>query len=325
MLSAATQKAAPMTTETQNVGATPRPVDILATLRQASARTGSDFDYLLSTAMRESSLQPQAKSKHSSATGLFQFIDQTWLGLVKRYGERHGLAGFAAAIEQKPGGGCSVASAEVKSAILALRKDPELSALMAGEAARESKAALECAIGRDVTCGELYAAHFLGQGGARKLLSLYDADPGQRADLAFPAAAKANRSVFYRADGAPKSIGELYSWVVKSPAKPAAAMLAVSASTEPSPRPAPSVMGASVMGASAAPEFAPRMAKAAATQPGPVLNKRAQIAPHPFVSTPVRNLFSLPSLPQAILLLTPALMDVLASASGGERAERKFS
>jgi hypothetical protein len=318
MPSAAKQKAAPMIAETQNAGATQRPVEIIATLRQASARTGSDFDYLLSTAMRESSLQPQAKSKHSSATGLFQFIDQTWLGLVKRYGARHGLGGFAAAIEQKAGGACSVASAEVKAAILALRKDPELSALMAGEAARESKAALECALGRDVNCGELYAAHFLGQGGAKKLLSLFDADPAQRADLAFPQAAKANRSVFYRADGMPKSIGELYSWVVKSPAKPAAAVLAASEIANPAPLPAPAVTAPA-----AAPVMAPRTAISPAVQPGAVENKTAQIAPRPFVSAPVRNLSSLPSLPQAVLLLTPALMEVLAYASAGDREERR--
>jgi hypothetical protein len=46
-------------------------------LRQASARTGADFGYLLHTAMRESGLNPEARAPSSSATGLFQFIEQT--------------------------------------------------------------------------------------------------------------------------------------------------------------------------------------------------------------------------------------------------------
>src|SRR4051812_19563867 len=145
-----------MILESQNVRTATHPPDVVSALREASAKTGSDFDYLLTTAMRESRLQPQAKSKNSSASGLFQFIDQTWLSLVKRYGERHGLGDYAAAIEQKKTGSCTVASAEMKAAILALRQDPELSAMMAGEAARETKESLECSLGRQVNCGELY-------------------------------------------------------------------------------------------------------------------------------------------------------------------------
>ena len=48
--------------------------------------------FLLKTATRESSLNPDAKAKSSSAAGLFQFIEQTWLGLVKSDGPRLGLA-----------------------------------------------------------------------------------------------------------------------------------------------------------------------------------------------------------------------------------------
>jgi hypothetical protein len=216
-----------MTNQTHAVASNGRFTGILATLRDASVKTGSDFQYLLNTAIRESGLQPSAKSKHSSATGLFQFIDQTWLSLVKRHGGKHGLGDYAAAIQQNKNGGCSVPSAEMKAAILALRQNPELSALMAGEAARETKQSLECSLGREVNCGELYAAHFLGQGGAKRLLSLRDANPDQAADLAFPQAAKANKSVFYHADGRAKTIGEIYSWIVREPnAKPALAAVA---------------------------------------------------------------------------------------------------
>ena len=52
---------------------------VVSALKNAAAATGSDFHYLLGTAMRESSLKPDARSHSSSAAGLFQFIDQTWL------------------------------------------------------------------------------------------------------------------------------------------------------------------------------------------------------------------------------------------------------
>src|SRR5580765_5236075 len=197
--------------------------DVLAALHSASAKTGTDFGYLLATAMRESNLDTQAKSKASSATGLFQFVDQTWLSLVKRYGERHGLSDYAAAIRKTDAGGYSVASHATKSAILALRKDPELSALMAGEAAKETRQSLECSLGRDVCGGELYAAHFLGEGGARRLIALNEKNPDAAADVAFPLAARSNRSAFYHSDGTAKTVGELYDWIVDLPAPPDAA------------------------------------------------------------------------------------------------------
>ena len=159
--------------------------DVLAALRNASRKTGLDFDYLLHTAMRESSLDVQAKSKTSSASGLFQFVEQTWLGLVKRFGERYGLGSLANSIQQSEDGRFAVGSAETKSAILALRQDPEVSALMAGEAAKQTKQSLECALGREVCGGELYAALFFGPTGARHLIELKERNPDGRADLAF--------------------------------------------------------------------------------------------------------------------------------------------
>src|SRR3954463_15728862 len=77
---------------------------IVSALRNAAAVTGSDFHYLLGTAMRESSLKPDARSHSSSAAGLFQFIDQTWLGLVKEHGAAHGLSDYAAAIARDANG-----------------------------------------------------------------------------------------------------------------------------------------------------------------------------------------------------------------------------
>ncbi|HXM00561.1 MAG TPA: transglycosylase SLT domain-containing protein, partial [Rhizomicrobium sp.] len=97
--------------------------EVLAAIKQASAATGSDFNYLLDTAMRESSLKPQAKSSSSSAVGLFQFVGQTWLGMIKQHGAQYGLGSYADAISESPDGHYHVDNAADHQAILALRND----------------------------------------------------------------------------------------------------------------------------------------------------------------------------------------------------------
>jgi len=210
----AEQKALAMTTEMLSAARAANPSEVLAAIKSASRETGSDFAYLLATAQRESNLDNTAKSKSSSATGLFQFIDQTWLSLIKRYGSGHGLGHYAEAISRTDSGRLAVGSPALKSAILALREDPEISALMAGEAASETKKSLECALGREVCAGELYAAHFLGESGAKRLIALNEQRSGTPADLAFPEAAKSNRNVFYHADGRAKTVGEVHAWAL---------------------------------------------------------------------------------------------------------------
>ena len=209
-----------MMTETLSATPAASPGQVLAAIKSASLETGSDFDYLLTTALRESNLDNKAKSKSSSATGLFQFIDQTWLSLVKRYGSRHGLEHLADAISQTASGRYEVESPAAKSAILALREDPEISALMAGEAAVATERSLEFSLGREVGTGELYAAHFLGKHGARRLIGLNEQNSAARADLAFPKAAKTNRAVFYHADGRPKTVSEVHAWALGQPVTP---------------------------------------------------------------------------------------------------------
>lgn len=192
-------------------------ISIVAMLQKAAAATGSDFHYLLGTAMRESSLQPQAQSGTSSASGLFQFVEQTWLGLVKEHGAKYGLGSMAAAISKDGSGHFHIANAEDRRAILALRNDPQIAALMAGEYAKATRATLETTLGRGVCGGELYAAHFLGADAACKLIRMNGADPGANAAASFPQAAGANRSVFYRADGSARSVREVYDWAMKQP------------------------------------------------------------------------------------------------------------
>jgi hypothetical protein len=190
---------------------------VVAALQRASAATGSDFHYLLGTAMRESSLKPQAQSATSSAAGLFQFVEQTWLGVVKEYGAKYGLGSYADAIGKGADGRFRADNAADRQAILALRNDPQVSALMAGEYAQQTKAEMQNTLGRDVCGGELYAAHFLGADAACRLIRMNDSTPNATAASVFPQAAGANKSVFYRTDGAAKTVREVYNWAVNQP------------------------------------------------------------------------------------------------------------
>jgi hypothetical protein len=169
-----------------------------AAIRRAAQATGVNFDFLLRTARRESNLNPDARAKTTSAAGLFQFVDQTWLATLKRYGGRHGLGGYAAAIEQGGDGRWRVADPAARRAVMALKFDPQASALMAGEMTADHAAYLRGRTGRDPSAGELYAAHFLGPAGSAKLIETAAVRPGVSAASLFPEAAGANRSIFFR-------------------------------------------------------------------------------------------------------------------------------
>ncbi len=178
---------------------------VSAAIRRASEATGAGFDYLMKTAMRESSLDANAKATTSSAAGLFQFIEQTWLGAVKTYGARHGLADAAAYVTQDASGRFQVADATRRAEILDLRYDATAASALAGELTQENARILETRLGRAASAADLYAAHFLGPAGAVKLLNA--AATVKAADI-LPEAAKANAPVFY--DGArAKTVGEV--------------------------------------------------------------------------------------------------------------------
>ncbi|HPE33153.1 MAG TPA: transglycosylase SLT domain-containing protein [Parvularculaceae bacterium] len=178
---------------------------VTTALKRAADATGVGFDVLYNMAQRESSLNPDAKAKTSSAAGLFQFIDQTWLGAVKKYGAAHGLEEQAASITQNAKGRYVVADAQKREEILNLRFDPSTASALAGELIQENTTALENKLGRAVNSVDVYAAHFLGANGAARLLS---ASSDDTAATILPKAASANRNVFY--DGArAKTVGEV--------------------------------------------------------------------------------------------------------------------
>lgn len=177
----------------------------------ASRKTGVDFNYLLGQAQVESGLRADARAGTSSATGLYQFIEQSWLGVVKNHGAEHGLGWAADSIRQTASGKYVVGDAATRRAILDMRGDAQTSAMMAAEHAADNKVSLEGSLGRNATGTDLYMAHFLGLGGARAFLGAMAEDPQRSGASLFPAAARANRGVFYTAGGQPRSLGDIYS------------------------------------------------------------------------------------------------------------------
>lgn len=183
---------------------------VLGAIQSAAEKTGASFSYLLRTAQRESSLQPAAQAQTSSARGLYQFIDSTWLTVMRDEGRNLGLSQYAAQIGSGSGGQPVVADASTRQQILALRDDPQVSALMAGALTNRNAQSLRSATGRDPTEGELYMAHFLGSAGAARLISLNETNPQATAARAFPEAANANRRIFFD-QGRPRTVAEVYS------------------------------------------------------------------------------------------------------------------
>ncbi len=178
------------------------PADIAQAISRASARTGVSFEYLVDQARLESGFRANARAATSSATGLYQFTSGTWLATVKAHGARHGIGWAADAIT--PGG--TVADPVQRSTILALRNDPQIAALMAAEHAADNRAALLEGTGRAPEDVDLYLAHFLGPAGAVKFLNRWQADPSAPAAPLFPAAASANRAIFYDSEGHARSL-----------------------------------------------------------------------------------------------------------------------
>jgi hypothetical protein len=180
-----------------------------AALRHAASATGVDFGFLVKTAKRESGFNASARAPTSSAAGLFQFIEQTWLATLKRHGANHGYGRYAALIQQGSDGRYKVSGADDRRAVMNLRYDPQAASVMAASLASDHAAYLRGRVGREPSGGELYAAHFLGPEGAAKLIDAAHGAPHASAASLFPAAAAANRSVFFRG-GRALSAGELY-------------------------------------------------------------------------------------------------------------------
>jgi hypothetical protein len=181
-----------------------------AAIQRASNATGVDFGFLMKAAKRESGYNPNAHSRSSSAAGLFQFVDQTWLSTLKQHGAKYGYARYAELIHQGADGRYYVPGAEARAAVMDLRLDPHAAALMAGELASDHAAYLRGRVGREPTAGELYVAHVLGPQGSARLIEAVRQTPAANAAAMFPEAAGANRGIFYKA-GRAASVSQVYA------------------------------------------------------------------------------------------------------------------
>ncbi|MCB1562196.1 MAG: flagellar biosynthesis protein FlgJ [Alphaproteobacteria bacterium] len=176
------------------------PRNILHAIKHASAKTGVNFAYMVKQAAAESSFNPVAKAKTSSASGLYQFIESTWLNMIEKHGSQYGIETEGKSREE----------------LLALRNDPKTASFMAAAFASENERFLDAHWGGKVGETELYFAHFMGAGGAAAFLKAKDDNPMQEAALLFPKAAKANRNVFYDSQtGRARTLDEVYSFFDK--------------------------------------------------------------------------------------------------------------
>ena len=196
------------------IGPIPSAGGVEAAIRRASNATGVDADFLVRTARRESAMNPSARAPTSSAAGLFQFIEQTWLGTVKAHGAKHGYGQYADLIYRGGDGRWRVEGA-ARNVVLDLRFDPQAASTMAAELTASNAAYLRGRSGREPGAGDLYAAHFLGPAGAAQLMDAMERRPGSSAASLFPEAAAANRSIFYP-DGRPATVAEVHANLQRS-------------------------------------------------------------------------------------------------------------
>ena len=183
--------------------------EVAQAIHKASARTGVDFKYLVAQAGQESSFNPEARATTSSARGLYQFIEKTWLNMVRDKGADHGLGELAGKIDDTYDGP-RVADPAARKKILELRNDPSVASVMAAEYAKTNRAQLEASLGRATNSTDLYMAHFLGASGATRFLNAVQKSPDRLGAELLPEAAAANRGAFYDKSGRALSVKKIY-------------------------------------------------------------------------------------------------------------------
>jgi transglycosylase-like protein with SLT domain len=265
---------------------------VTGAIRQASQATGTSFSYLLATAQVESGLNPHAGASTSSARGLFQFVEQTWLGTLKQSGPALGYGRYANAISRTASGHYEVKDPTLRSQILKLRNDPAANAVMAGAFTKANAAYLAQKLGREPSEGELYIAHFLGAGGAARLISQAASNPNATAAAAFGNAAQANPSIFYdRRTGAARTVAQVrdiltarYDLARSRPDLTAAPV------TQAASNPAPITAPLSIVPApTVTPASIPLAAAQARTVPVPTAPDTAGITSAYAAAVPIRN------------------------------------
>ncbi len=160
----------------------------------------------------------QRQGPHLLGDRPVQFIDQTWLQMVREEGPRHGLSAYAEAIRPDGEGRLTVADPAMRQHISTCARIPSLPPSWLVPSRRRNREAFAAGIGRQPTQGELYVAHFLGARGAVALTQAAASSPTQSAAALFPDAAAANRPIFYDKAGRARSAAEVYGLLTTLPA-----------------------------------------------------------------------------------------------------------
>jgi hypothetical protein len=169
---------------------------------------GANRDYLLKIAQRESAMNPRAKANRSSAAGLFQFTENTWLCMLLDAGPRLGInAGFG--LIRTGNGRCRAADESDRIRLLAMRYDPVLSTKMASAFTSINDDQFMETFGRRPNDDERYVLHVFGAAAGTRLIQLAASNPGLVAATFFPAAARANPSIFYDGRGRARNVAEV--------------------------------------------------------------------------------------------------------------------
>lgn len=199
------------------------PTPAAAAIRLAALRTGADFGYLMELSSAESNFDHTIGASTSSATGLFQFTEDTWLQTVNRYGAGFAMDELAEHIDNTYDmNGLLVGRTPnpfIRQSAFALREQPHLSSLMSAEFQLRNKFRVECEIKRPLNRTEMYFGHFLGADGAISFLQSRARVPNTVAARAFQQQADANRAVFYNRDRrgrlSGRSFNEVYAFFDK--------------------------------------------------------------------------------------------------------------
>ncbi len=180
----------------------------LGTAALVAMTAGPDKDYLLKIARRESAMNPWARADRSSAAGLFQFTENTWLCMVLQAGPQFGVK-TSFRLVRTDDGRCRTPDSAERSRLLALRYDPVLSTKLAVALTSINDKQFVDSFGRLPSDNERYVLHVFGADGGTRLLQLAAAKPDLVAASILPAAARANPSLFYDGRGHARSVAEV--------------------------------------------------------------------------------------------------------------------
>jgi len=187
---------------------------ILAAIRLGSRRTGMDFSFLMELAAAESSFDPASIAPKTSAAGLYQFKDETWLEAVRNYGKKYGMEVYAEQVEEYTNHAgkkrLRIPDPVIQAYVLALRHNPRVSALLAAEYVKHNGKRLTNTLDLEPGHTELYLTHLFGTTGAISFLKTLYEHPDRIADEVFPVAARTNQAIFHPKSRKPRTIAEIY-------------------------------------------------------------------------------------------------------------------